>query len=130
VEQVLETLQTSDEESGCEKSIKMKMVHYLVDKALHERNSEEDMSNQVVNSLITGVVKLILPLLDCVVLRESDGFEMAKVLSSNTVIEETKDMSSVMEVGVTEPSQTHQDIKSPAKKEAVTKLELRQKVHK
>jgi hypothetical protein len=57
--EVLEKLQTSDEESDCQKSIKMKMVQCLVDKALYEHtcNSEEDMANQVVNSLITGVVK-------------------------------------------------------------------------
>jgi hypothetical protein len=75
MEQVLETLQTSDEESDYEKCIKMKMVHHLVDKELHECNSEKDMANQVVNSLITGVVKLILPLLYCVVPRPSDVLE-------------------------------------------------------
>jgi hypothetical protein len=68
--------------------------------------------------------------LDCVVLRESDVFETANVLFSDTVIEETKDISSVMEVVVTEPRQTHQDKKSPAKKKALTRLKLRQKVHK
>lgn len=86
------------------------MAQCLVDKALHECNSEEGMATQIVN-LVTGVVKLILPVLDCVVHRESDIFETAKVLFSDKVIEETKCISSVMEVVVTEPSQTHQDIK-------------------
>jgi hypothetical protein len=57
------------------------------------------MANQVVDSLITVAVKLILHLLDCVVLRELCVFERAKVLLSDTVIEDSKDISSVMEVG-------------------------------
>lgn len=82
------TLQTSDEESACEKNIKMKIAQCLVDK-VDECNSEEGMANQIVNNLVTGVVKLILHVLDCVVLRESDVFETAKVLFSDTLIEET-----------------------------------------
>jgi hypothetical protein len=35
---------------------------------------------------------------------------------SDTVTEETKDISSVMEVDIIEPGQTHQHTKSPAKK--------------
>jgi hypothetical protein len=129
IEQLLHTLQTSDEETNSEKSIKMKMVHRLVDKSFHECNLEEDMVNEVVNDLITGVVKLILLSSDGVVLRESDVFETAEVLFSDTVTEETKNMSPIMEAHVTEQSQTHQDVKCPAKKRLLTN-KLRQMVHK